>query len=296
MQSKEKVYSKFTGRSRLDKAINSLTGLIEGVAIDGVINPTEIGLLNAWLAEHREHQNKHPFNELIPVINRAVSDGVLDDEERQDILWLSERLRSTDFYDEITAGLQVLHGILGGIAADGQVTKEELEGLSAWLEDHDYLRTCYPYDEVDSVITSVLRDGRVDAEEQKMLQGFFGEFLALLDDRTITSPVVSLSGSIQGVCASQPVITFEGSVFCFTGESSRLPRKDLAALVESLGGIPSPSVTKKLDYLVIGAEGNPCWAYACYGRKVERAIELRKQGVRLLIVHEHDFHDAVADA
>ena len=50
-----------------------------------------------------------------------------------------------------------------------------------------------------------------------------------------------------------------------------------------------------MDYLVIGAEGNPCWSYACYGRKVERAVELRKEGLRIMIVHERDFHDALVD-
>ncbi len=27
--------------------------------------------------------------------------------------------------------------------------------------------------------------------------------------------------------------------------------------------------------LVIGGGANPCWAYACYGQKVEKAVELR---------------------
>ena len=53
---------------------------------------------------------------------------------------------------------------------------------------------------------------------------------------------------------------------------------------------------KRVDYLVIGADGNPCWAFACYGRKVEKAVELRKSGVRIMIIHESDFHDAVLDA
>lgn len=66
-------------------------------------------------------------------------------------------------------------------------------------------------------------------------------------------------------------------------------------MVSSLGGKSVSSVSQKLNYLVIGAEGNQCWAYACYGRKVEKAVELRKQGARLLIVHENDFHDAIAD-
>ena len=67
------------------------------------------------------------------------------------------------------------------------------------------------------------------------------------------------------------------------------------ATVGKLGGEVITSVTKQVTYLVIGADGNPCWAYACYGRKVEKAVELRKQGIRILIIHENDFHDAVAD-
>ncbi len=47
---------------------------------------------------------------------------------------------------------------------------------------------------------------------------------------------------------------------------------------------------------MVGAKGNPCWAFACYGRKVEEAMALRKAGNRLLIVHENDFFDALEDA
>jgi NAD-dependent DNA ligase len=232
----------------------------------------------------------------VPIVEQAIADGVLDEDERQDIIWLCEKLRSTEYFNETTADLQVLHGILGGIASDGAVTKEELNGLSEWLSGHDHLRTCWPYDEVDSLITSVLADGKIDEVEQKFLQRFFSEFISVLDDKTITSPVMTKDASVEGVCAACPEITFEGSTFCFTGASNRLSRAEFEQLVARLGGRAATAVSNKLNYLVIGAEGNQCWAYACYGRKVEKAVELRKQGARLLIVHENDFHDAVADA
>jgi hypothetical protein len=54
-------------------------------------------------------------------------------------------------------------------------------------------------------------------------------------------------------------------------------------------------VIKELDYLIVAAERNLCWAFSCYGRKVEAAMDLRKSGTRLTIVHENDFWDAVAD-
>ena len=119
MHTDHRGYFKYTGRSRLEKSINSLLGIIEGISVDSLINRTEVDFLSLWLAEHKELKDRHPYNELLPVVEIAIADGVLTSEEKQDILWLCERLRSTEFFDETTADIQRLHAILGGIAADG---------------------------------------------------------------------------------------------------------------------------------------------------------------------------------
>lgn len=289
-------YMKFTGKGRLDKSVNSLMGIIEGIAIDGSINDAELSFLDLWLSEHEELRTRHPFNELIPAVEAAVADRVLSAEERADLTWLCEKLTSSEFYDQTTSDLQRLHAILGGIIADTRISEEELRGLADWMEDHDHLRSCWPFDEVGSLITSVLKDKRIDDEEHALLHAFFSEFIALADDRTLTSPLVQRENQeIVGLCAVCPEISFDGKHFVFTGASARFKRPQFAETITSLGGRLAANMSKKVDYLVIGSEGNPCWAYACYGRKVEQAIELRKAGARLLIVHEHDFHDAVAD-
>jgi hypothetical protein len=289
-------YAKFTSRARLEKSVNSLLGLIEGIAIDSAINQSEVAFLNLWLSEHADVRDRHPYNELLPVVQAAVADGVITQDEHDDLVWLCERLRSTEYFDKTTADLQRLHAILGGIVSDGQVAEVELQGLSAWLQEHEHLKTCWPYDEIDSLIIGVMKDKKIDEKEHAMLKDFFSEFIAIMDDRTINAPVISEGTNIVGLCAVCPEIEFTASTFCFTGASSRYTRSALAATVERLGGTFSPNVTKKVKYLVIGADGNPCWAYACYGRKVEKAVQLRRTGVRVLIVHENDFQDAVADA
>lgn len=297
MHPDNRPYFRFTGRGRLEKSINSLLGLLEGIAIDGKVTPGEVSMLRMWLEDHQDVAQRHPFNELVPAVAAAVVDGVLDDEERQDLLWLCERLRSNEFFDMVTADMQRLHALVGGIAADGEITVEEMRGLSDWLAEHEHLKTCWPYDEIETLTTKVLGDGRIDAEEQKMLMAFFTEFLAVLDERTIVSPVaLGPEQTLSALCAVAPDVTFNGSAFCFTGASAKYKRAEFEALVSVLGGQPHGNVTAKLNYLVIGAEGNPCWAFACYGRKVEKAVELRKKGVRVVIVHENDFHDAVIDA
>jgi NAD-dependent DNA ligase len=144
-------------------------------------------------------------------------------------------------------------------------------------------------------VTSVMADQRIDEAEHKMLKAFFSEFLPVFDERTINAPTVEIGGSVVGLCAVCPEIVFADSTFCFTGASGRYTRKQLAATVAERGGVVTEGVSAKVHYLVIGADGNPCWSFACYGRKVERAVELRKAGAKLQLIHENDFHDAVQD-
>lgn len=288
-------YYMFTSHSQIDKSINSLLGIIQGISIDSEINQHELNFLNLWLEEHKDVQNKHPFNELMPVVKDALKDGILDVEEKDNITWLCEKLSSKTYINKTTADLQRLHSILAGIAADSHITQQELVGLSDWLMEHEHLKSCWPYDEVDSIITEVLSDQTIDEKEHSALMSFFSEFVDLYDDRTLTAPVFTKEDSIQGVCASCPEIIFEESLFCFTGASNTYSRSEFFEVIERLGGKTTKNLTKKVNYLVIGAEGNPCWAYACYGRKVEKAISLRKEGLPLVIVHENDFHDALLD-
>ena len=295
MHTDHRDYFKFTSKARLNKSVNALIGIIEGITIDGHINSLEIDYLKLWLTEHEEVRKQHPFNELVPVVAAAVADGVLTEDERADILWLCERLRSTEYYDRITADLQRLHAIMGGIVADTRISVEELRALSDWMAEHEHLKTCWPFDEVGSLITGVLADKQIDEKEHAMLHAFFAEFTALLDGRTIIRAPLSEGQEIVGLCAVDPEISFLDKGFCFTGASSRFTRAEFEQVVEKLGGSAHSSPSKKVHYLVIGAEGNPCWAFACYGRKVEKAIELRKAGSRVVIVHELDFHDALAD-
>lgn len=297
MESGARSYFHFTGKGRLEKSINSLLGLLEGIAIDGKVTSGEVAMLRMWLGDHQEVATLHPFSELVPAVAAAVSDGVLEPEEREDLVWLCQRLKSTEFYDMVTADLQRLHALVGGIASDGVISTEEMRGLSNWLAEHEHLRTCWPYDEIETLTTKVLGDGQIDEAEQSMLRDFFTEFLAVLDDRTIVRPVAfdGPEQTIGALCAVAPEVTFSERTFCFTGASSKYKRSDFEALVRRLGGEPVGGVTAKLNYLVIGAEGNPCWAFACYGRKVEKAVALRRKGTRVVILHENDFHDAVHD-
>ncbi|WP_363346324.1 exonuclease domain-containing protein [Methylocystis echinoides] len=287
-------YFAFTKKSRIDKAINTLSGIIHGITIDAEINPEEIEFLHRWLEDHRFLAERHPFNEVIPIVHRILLDGVITEDEKEDLTWVFGRLQSTEYADRTAAHMQRLHAILSGIASDGRITTQELIGLSAWLSEHEHLATIWPYDEIKSVVTDVLSDGKIEEAEHRMLLSFFQEFTAILDDRTIRQPTAFDDGQrLVGVCAVKPKIRFGSETFCLTGKSFRYSREEFTGLIKDRGGRVVSSMSSKVGYLIVGSDGNPCWMYACYGRKVEKAVELRKAGARVLIVHENDFHDAV---
>ena len=128
------------------------------------------------------------------------------------------------------------------------------------------------------------------------LIAFFSEFTRTAGHRTITPLEIDLGGEIYGLCAVQPEVIFSARTFAFTGASTKGTRYKIEALVARLGGIVC-GVEAHLDYLIVGANGNPAWAYSCYGRKVEKVKHLRRDGgAKTLIVYESDFWDAVAVA
>lgn len=290
------AYYGFTGPQRLDKAVHSLHGILKGIAADGRIEPPESDALNTWLSQHNSCRRRHPFSELVPEIETALSDGVLDGEELQDLIWLCERMtEGSRYYDNVTNDMQRLHGIMGGIGADGIVNREELDALSAWMEEHEHLRSCWPYDELETLIMDTMKDGKIDKREHERLVLYFGQFVNMKGQRAIAIPEDRQKETVRGVCATCPEIEFNLRCFCFTGKSQRMSRPQLAEMITVRGGSFSKSLSKDVHYLIIGADGNECWTYACYGRKVERAVELRRKGAPLLLVHEFDFWDAVED-
>ena len=286
----DRKYWRFTGPYRVEKAINTLAGIIEGIAADGVITDEEISLLQQWVVENNEFRNKYPFKELINRIEEALSDNILDSEEIEDILWLCDKFH--DFNKKmscITADMQRLHGLFAGIVADGIISKSELEQLKIWIEEHEHLKGHWPYDETESLIHQVLKDGFIDNEEHKLLLNFFSEFLRIDHHKTLKYPLNEVDKPIQGLCAVCPDVTIVGKTFCVTGKLKNNTRKEVASIITENNGCFSNTLTNNVDYLLIGSDGNEAWAFSCYGRKVEQAINLRKEGHKITLIHEFDF-------
>ncbi|MFH0799549.1 MAG: NAD-dependent DNA ligase LigA [Pseudomonadota bacterium] len=73
-----------------------------------------------------------------------------------------------------------------------------------------------------------------------------------------------------------------GKSFLFTGSLESMERSEAQKLVEEKGGDAAQSVTKTLDYLVVGAEGGA-------GSKLDKAKKLAAAGGKVKIISEDDF-------
>ncbi|MET3731623.1 BRCT domain-containing protein [Moheibacter stercoris] len=284
-----------TTKSRADKAINSLKGILLGMSADNIVNEEEINELKLWAKEHHELVNRNPFREFMLLIENAISQEIPLNETVDDLYWLCQKYEQDSmYYNATTTDLQTLQGIFHGILADGQLNDQEIFDLHNWLSQNEHLNSYYPYDEIRSLVLSIVSDKKIEEEERLILKAFLNQFVDIKDEdikQNIEKEIVDVN--ISGICAVDPEITFEDKTFCITGILSRGSRSGLQKAIQEKGGIAVNTISRKTDYLIIGDNNNACWAYSCYGRKVEKALDLRKSGHQIILVHEYDVFDAL---
>ena len=286
----------FTTKSETDKAFRTLEGILRGIAIDDKINIREIHELKNWCGTHVGLIVRHPFNEAIPMIMGFIEDNELDQEEYEDLIWLTESITGNSiYYNAITGDLQVLQGIIHGILSDNIITEKEAFELRKWMSSNKHLNGTFPYDELLSLLNYVLSDNKLNIDEADLLKAFFADFIPKEETTIDVNELKKLKEEmhISGICSPDPQIEFSNRVFCFTGASEKVKREDIEKIVISKGAKFSNNVVKNLDYLVVGNAGNPCWAFSCYGRKVEQAIGMRKEGCKIMLINENEFWKVV---
>lgn len=298
MNSAEKLdFRIYTTKSEADKAINSLKGILYGINIDNEVNESEINELKLWAKNHHSLINRNPFKEFMVIIQQTIEDKIPDVEAIEDLYWLCQKYEADNYYyNAVTTDLQTLQGICHGIISDGIINDKEIYELDKWLQQNEHLTSYYPYDELRSLILSIISDGKIDDDEKTVLKAFFKHFVKVENQQInnkIEDDIIDIN--IGGLCTSEPEVEFIGKTFCVTGVLNRGNRQELKNQIEKLGGITVDNVSKKTDYLIVGDNGNPAWAFACYGRKVEKALNYRKEGHTIMLIHEFDFFDILDD-
>ncbi len=280
-----------------EKILQTLAGLLKGIIADRMVNDNEAAELKGWVDRYREDLSKWHLEAMANQIDIWLHDGKIDAEELEDVRWLAEHLSDWGTSDDlIHCAIQELHGVFHGVLADRELADDEIRGLQNWIYDNLYLKGSYPYDELESLVTAILADGKVSEDERNLMRSFMGDFIDFSTSTNLTRErylELRKKYTISGICATDPEIEFSGKTFCLTGEFEHGRRSEMSNLILKNGGDVCNGITYKTDYLVVGGKGNECWAFVGYGRKIEKAIERRKEGQLITIICEADFWDAV---
>lgn len=178
--------------------------------------------------------------------------------------------------------VDTLIGLSKGLTADGTVNQAEAEFLFGWLIQNTQSERNNPiFENLLSKLADMLEDGVLDASESTELLSILR---SLAGDKSEVGEV-SKSASLP-INNPIPEIVFKDKSFLFTGTCAFGTRKQCHAAVESLGGVVANSVTRDLDYLVLGTYVTESWAHESFGRKIEKAMEYRGRGIPLFIITE----------
>jgi hypothetical protein len=86
-------------KRELIKAAQVLNGICAGIAADNTINDQEIHYLKTWLLDHEAVASTWPGYVLADRIRAVLADGVITEEERQDLLQTLRQLSGNRFVE-----------------------------------------------------------------------------------------------------------------------------------------------------------------------------------------------------
>ncbi|PKM30212.1 MAG: NAD-dependent DNA ligase [Gammaproteobacteria bacterium HGW-Gammaproteobacteria-11] len=175
-----------------------------------------------------------------------------------------------------------LVGIAAGITADNNVSQQEAEFLKHWIETN----LNHYADPVVNILyrrlADMLSDNVLDPAESAELLSMLRQFSGL----EIAAATHVQRPSSLPLDQPPPLLDWQDRAFMFTGVMAYGPRKNCESLVTERGGRISPSVSKKLNFLIVGSIGNDQWLHSNYGTKIKKAVELRESGAPIAIISE----------
>lgn len=192
------------------------------------------------------------------------------------------------FRNDLNRSAGALIGIAQGLLCDGVLNDDEIRFLKNWLEHNEVVATTWPGDVIYSRISRVLEDGIVTTDERDYLIETLRQLIGGSLDELAESAHATELAIDQNV-----TVTIRDSTFCLTGDFVFALRQNCEDITRKYGGEISKSVTKKVTYLVVGGLGSNEWKHGSFGLKIQKAIDYKRQGIPLSIIHEDQWASAL---
>lgn len=274
----------FSFSNEKDRALYGLKGILAGIVADKQLNEMELLYLDTWL-QSQEHLSEDPdVLTILRQVGDILEDGVISPEELRGMQASIESIVSHKDSEtpESVGHVEELLGFLTGTASDGVLNDQEITAMSSWLERNEAIKEVWPASVIVSRLATILEDGVITDEER-------GDLLETV--RQVTGidnedPGLSCEASTEVWEDRVEELKLTGATLCLTGDFVSGDRDSVDTLLRCLGAETNSSVNKSVDYLVIGTLASRDWLYTSHGRKIEKALLLKREGCDIKIITE----------
>jgi hypothetical protein len=194
--------------------------------------------------------------------------------------------------NNICKAVDQLSGICSGIVADGIVNVKEATFFAEWIRKYRGFEPVWPFTDILARIERIFADGRCDQEECDELKAIMQ---ALCGHTSEAKPEDTYSTTLPLDSPAPEPIIFSNRIFTITGKFAFGTRRKVMDAVSACGGTATDSApTRESSYLLVGTFASRDWINTNYGRKIERAVELRQSGSGIAIISEEHWKKFVA--
>ena len=280
----EVITPNYSLASNKKKAIYSLKGTLKGVTADKQLNEMECLYLNTWLLESKPLRDDPDAIDLLDTISDALADGKFSADELEDINNLVTDIIDYKSFETIETAdhINEFLGLISGIVADDVINASELQYLLGWLSAREEVINHPITQDVSYKILDYTNIKEPTETETNTLLNFLKKTTGTnFSDTGATS-----TGPLDHIADIIESMSHMNARICFTGVFNKGSRKEVEAIANDLGATTRKDPSKSIDYVIIGSQISPDWKHSSFGRKIQKAVELRDGGHPLYILTE----------
>ncbi len=274
----------FSFSNEKDRALYGLKGILAGVVVDQRLNEMELLFLDSWLQSQEHLSEDENVLAILTQVGEILEDGKISPDELQQMQASINQIITDKNSEtlESVGHIEELIGFLTGTASDGVLNDQEITGISSWLESNESVREIWPASVIVQRLAVILEDGIITDEEREDLLATVRQVTGTDTDES----GLSYEASTEVWEDSVDSLKLAGSIFCLTGDFVSGDRESVDTMLCCLGAETNSSVNKSVDYLVIGTLASRDWLYTSHGRKIEKALLLKRAGSDIKIITE----------
>ena len=243
------------------------TGFLEGIVASGAI---EVGEVEPLIVECVEFVKAVADGDATDIIEDFKAD-LLEQETLVDAV----SFRSLEIDESCKkSSLNRFLGFCRGVVADGHITRSEAKKLVSIVLENPELLEAIGVQQVLVTCVDAVEDNIVDQDESNEICKAIGE---IVGDSYGDTGISQTSGTANFAeyRLENPEVELDGAVVVLTGTFQMKPRSKIEKRLVELGASISKSVSKKVDFVLVGGEASRDWIELNRGTKIRAAQKLR---------------------